>query len=237
MNADINVPQSKSVTIAFAVLRLSLLLYNTERVGQWWLLPSGLCNSSFRSYYRSIEMLSLALMALSACMLLFLICSNAFRKWVFWLYYAVVAVATGYLLVASFLTFSSHEACHSVMAASHMVLFTCLAVNLLVLFVIALPFELAMKAANLGCCVVWPVFLFLYQRLLEQDCTRYHLRPWSTAFSGIIAWSHLAIIIVGYFTFTLLKLTYKTSFTARIWRVLMLASVLLMALCFVLAWL
>jgi hypothetical protein len=111
------------------------------------------------------------------------------------------------------------------MALGYMTLFACAAINLMVLCVIALPFELAMKGANLGACIV-----FMYERLLGVPCHE-------TSFANIIAWVHLILLVVGYFTFTLLKLTYKTTFVAKVWRTIMLLSVLLMAGCFAMSWL
>jgi|JI6StandDraft_1071083.scaffolds.fasta_scaffold01604_13 hypothetical protein len=237
MNSDINVPQSKTITIVFAVMRLSLLLFNSEQVAGWWLELPGRCSTSFRSYYNSVKMLATAMLGVSTFMLLLMVCSTVFRRLLFYLYYALVVVMTGYLMVASALIVNNREACQSVTALGHMTLFTCIGINLLVLCVIALPFELAMKAVNLGGCIIWPVFLFAYQQLLQKDCTSYHLQPWTTTFASLIAWSHLAILIIGYFIFTVLKLTVKSTFTAKIWRSIMLASVILMIMCFAVAWL
>lgn len=163
--------------------------------------------------------------------------TNSFKKVMFYLYYAFVVMVTLYLAVSSAIIIGNKEACESVTAFSYMVLLTCIAINLAVIFVIVFPFELAMKTINLGGCIIWPVFLFAYQRLLRKDCTMYHLQPGATAFAGIIAWSHLIILLVGYFVFTLLMLTVKTTLSSKIWRSIYLFSIIVLSVCFVLAWL
>jgi hypothetical protein len=159
-----------------------------------------------------------------------MVCGRSFQKLLFYLYYIAIVIMTVYLMITSGLLVSTHDGCYSATALGYMTMFACIAINLMVLCVIALPFELAIKGANIGACIVWPVYLFMYERLLAVPCHE-------NIFANIIAWVHLILLVVGYFTFTLLKLTYKTTFAAKIWRTIMLLSVLLMAGCFAMSWL
>jgi hypothetical protein len=102
MNADINTAQSKSITIVFALLRLSFLIYNAAMVFLWHQdPPSRSCSQTALSYGASTRFISLIMMGISAFVLLIMVCGRLFRKLLFYLYYIGMVIMTVYLMITS----------------------------------------------------------------------------------------------------------------------------------------
>lgn len=228
MNADINVAQTKSVSITFATLRILHIIFSASTLFHSSFKAGSGCPTSLDSYSNTCRTLSLVLMALTLLVLLILWCCKTFLRILFYIYYAMIVISTLYLTISSSALLFGRDACQSGSSLSYFILFSCLIINLTFLCVFMLPFDLAIKCVNLGGCFVWPLFLFTYQHLFSFRC-------YDSIIANIIAWAHLGILLVGFTIFTVLKLMYKTTATMKVWRIMVFVSLLMMVVCYVLA--
>lgn len=168
-------------------------------------------------------------MIFSAVILLIFLCGFRFNRVLFFIFYTIVTLCTIYLFGSSIVSLRRQSLCPKIGALSRLSLLITLNIHLTVWLIILVPLDIGLRCLNIGGSLVWPAFMFVTEHLVGGVCQEYGMSRW-------IGWQHLVIIIVCWFLFLIVRLSYKSYLTSRIWRAAVLISIIAMVICYVYSW-
>lgn len=165
----------------------------------------------------------------SSVILLIFLCGFSFNRVLFFIFYTIVSICTIYLFGSSMLSLKTHSMCPKIGALGYLALLITFNIHLMVWLMIFVPLDFGLRCLNIGGSLIWPALMFVAEYHNGHLCHEYELSKW-------IGWQHLIVILVCWFLFLIVKLSYKSHITSKIWRAAVLISILAMIISYIYSW-
>jgi NADH:ubiquinone oxidoreductase subunit K len=221
MFAAIDVPKSKSISVAFmgvkAALMGLLLCFSFGEAAAWEECSDGVAQSAlvFRLFF-------LIGLLLDAFLLSYFLCTLYFARTEFLVlltFHLLLAAASAAVAVAHFLATAYDCDLRAAFLGACLVLTALFVAAAFLVMYVNLLF--ALKFANFGCNFAWAAFWLLS----SQQCGSF--------FVAVIGFVHLLLSVVGLIAFAVTNALRKNIVTANFWKYGFVVSIVAMALCFV----
>lgn len=222
MLSAIDVPKSKSISIAFMALK-SMVLGIFLCISFSQVDPNEECSDGLVQAVLVFKLFYILGALLDLFLLFYFLFTQAFNRMEYYIMFIFHVFFAGFTLIVCLVEAAMSNDCpaKSSFLGASLALTLIFVINAFLVMWCNLYF--ALKFANLGCNLVWTFFW------LQNSC--------SNAFVSMIGAIHGFLSIVGLLIFVIFNFIGKKTSTARFWKQIFFLSIVLMIFCYVLAFL
>lgn len=222
MLSAIDVPKSKSVTIAFIGLKSMILgLFMTFTFSQ---IDDVECSDSTNQLVVVYKLFYILGSLLDLFLLFYFIFTKDFNRMEYYILFAFHLIVTGLCVIVAVVHVANDTDCkikHLFMGAA---LFLCIIFIVSALIIMVANMYFGLKFAHFGCNIMW-TFLWIQ----SSSCNNFFVLA-----IGVI---HGILSIFGLLCFIVMNLMRKSRQTARFWKQIYAVSIFLMILCYLMSFL